>query len=210
MHRDFSRARVALRLVASLLLTASAASHAALVVPTSQLSFQAAVSVPGLDTFESLAPGVATPAPIARTAGSYNDTVAVGPDTTFKGKVAEQALPVFRNVIEAVTYALFPLLVLLLLLTSGRETMLAFKGCRPVQTNACDNTTDRCTGGRADAPEDRLQTPSFARGGNHTRGCTQQNEGDEDGCPHVKNSSNRASVDPRIPSNQPSGRLGRR
>ena len=44
------------------------------------------------------------------------------------GKVAEQALPVFRNVIEAVTYALFPLLVLLLLLTSGRETMLAFQG----------------------------------------------------------------------------------
>jgi len=44
------------------------------------------------------------------------------------GKVAEQALPVFRNVIEAVTYAMFPLLVLLLLLTSGRETMMAFKG----------------------------------------------------------------------------------
>ncbi|CAM3345796.1 conjugal transfer protein TraG N-terminal domain-containing protein [Paracidovorax anthurii] len=44
------------------------------------------------------------------------------------GKVAEQALPVLRNVIEAVTYALFPLFVLLLLLTSGRETMLAFKG----------------------------------------------------------------------------------
>lgn len=44
------------------------------------------------------------------------------------GKVAEQALPVFRNVVEAVTYAMFPLMVLLLLLTSGRETMLAFKG----------------------------------------------------------------------------------
>ncbi|WP_038213261.1 conjugal transfer protein TraG N-terminal domain-containing protein [Xenophilus azovorans] len=44
------------------------------------------------------------------------------------GKVAEQALPVFRNVIEAVTYAMFPLFVLLLLLTSGRETMMAFKG----------------------------------------------------------------------------------
>ena len=44
------------------------------------------------------------------------------------GKVAEQALPVFRNVIEAITYALFPLLILLLLLTSGRETMVAFKG----------------------------------------------------------------------------------
>lgn len=44
------------------------------------------------------------------------------------GKVAEQALPVFRNVIEALTYAMFPLMVLLLLLTSGRDTMLAFKG----------------------------------------------------------------------------------
>nr|WP_297529771.1 conjugal transfer protein TraG N-terminal domain-containing protein [uncultured Roseateles sp.] len=44
------------------------------------------------------------------------------------GKVAEQALPVLRNVIEAVAYAMFPLFVLLLLMTSGRETMLAFKG----------------------------------------------------------------------------------
>ncbi|CAI09915.1 conjugal transfer protein TraG N-terminal domain-containing protein [Aromatoleum aromaticum] len=44
------------------------------------------------------------------------------------GKVAEQALPVFRNVVEAVTYAMFPLFLLLLLLTSGRETMIAFKG----------------------------------------------------------------------------------
>ena len=43
------------------------------------------------------------------------------------GKVAEQALPVFRNVVEAVTYALFPLFVLLLLLTSGRDTLLAVK-----------------------------------------------------------------------------------
>ncbi|MCW2601765.1 MAG: hypothetical protein JWM02_3594, partial [Frankiales bacterium] len=43
------------------------------------------------------------------------------------GKVAEQALPVFRNVVEALTYALFPLFVLLLLLTSGRDTMLALK-----------------------------------------------------------------------------------
>ena len=44
------------------------------------------------------------------------------------GKVAEQALPVFRNVVEALTYALFPLVVLLMLITSGRETALAFKG----------------------------------------------------------------------------------
>jgi conjugal transfer mating pair stabilization protein TraG len=44
------------------------------------------------------------------------------------GKVAEQALPVFRNVVEALTYALFPLVVLLLLTTSGRETVQALKG----------------------------------------------------------------------------------
>jgi conjugal transfer mating pair stabilization protein TraG len=43
------------------------------------------------------------------------------------GKVAEQALPIFRNVVEALTYAMFPLFILLLLLTSGRETMMAFK-----------------------------------------------------------------------------------
>lgn len=45
-----------------------------------------------------------------------------------QGKVAEQALPVFRNVVEALTYALFPMMVLMLLVTSGRETLLAFKG----------------------------------------------------------------------------------
>lgn len=43
------------------------------------------------------------------------------------GKVAEQALPIVRNVVEAMTYALFPLVILLLFLTSGRETMLALK-----------------------------------------------------------------------------------
>lgn len=43
------------------------------------------------------------------------------------GKVAEQALPVMRNVIEALSYALFPLIVLLLMLSSGQETLLALK-----------------------------------------------------------------------------------
>jgi len=42
-------------------------------------------------------------------------------------KISEQALPILRNVIEALTYALFPLVVLLLLLTSGKDTMLALK-----------------------------------------------------------------------------------
>lgn len=43
------------------------------------------------------------------------------------GKVAEQGLPVVRNVIEALAYALFPVWVLLLLLTSGKETVMAIK-----------------------------------------------------------------------------------
>ncbi|MQA40584.1 conjugal transfer protein TraG N-terminal domain-containing protein [Rugamonas aquatica] len=40
-------------------------------------------------------------------------------------KVAEQALPVVRNVIEAMLYAMFPIVVLLLMLTYGRETARA-------------------------------------------------------------------------------------
>jgi conjugal transfer mating pair stabilization protein TraG len=47
---------------------------------------------------------------------------------TNSGKVAEEALPIVRNVIESLIYALFPLMILLLLLTSGRDTLLAFKG----------------------------------------------------------------------------------
>ena len=43
------------------------------------------------------------------------------------GKVAEQGLPIVRNVVEAMMYALFPIFVMLLFLTSGRETMLAVK-----------------------------------------------------------------------------------
>ena len=43
-------------------------------------------------------------------------------------KIAEQALPVVRNVAEAMCYAVFPLIVLLLFLTSGRNTMLMMAG----------------------------------------------------------------------------------
>jgi conjugal transfer mating pair stabilization protein TraG len=43
------------------------------------------------------------------------------------GKIAEQALPVVRNVVEALAYAIFPIVVLLLFLTGGKETMMAVK-----------------------------------------------------------------------------------
>ncbi|KQV81004.1 conjugal transfer protein TraG [Massilia sp. Root351] len=43
------------------------------------------------------------------------------------GKVAEQALPVIRNTVEALAYAIFTIVILLLMLTSGRETAVALK-----------------------------------------------------------------------------------
>jgi conjugal transfer mating pair stabilization protein TraG len=43
-------------------------------------------------------------------------------------KIAEQALPVVRNVAEALCYAVFPLIVLLLFLTSGKNTLLMLTG----------------------------------------------------------------------------------
>lgn len=43
-------------------------------------------------------------------------------------KIAEQALPVVRNVAEAMCYAIFPLIVLLLFLSTGRTTLLIFTG----------------------------------------------------------------------------------
>jgi conjugal transfer mating pair stabilization protein TraG len=39
------------------------------------------------------------------------------------GKMAEQSLPLIRNSIEAIIYALFPLVMLMMLLTHGRTTM---------------------------------------------------------------------------------------
>ncbi|SDA53858.1 MULTISPECIES: conjugal transfer protein TraG N-terminal domain-containing protein [unclassified Janthinobacterium] len=43
------------------------------------------------------------------------------------GKIAEQALPVIRNVVEVVAYAMFPLLILLLMLANGKDTVAGFK-----------------------------------------------------------------------------------
>ena len=43
-------------------------------------------------------------------------------------KIAEQALPVVRNVAEALCYAIFPLIVILLFLSSGKTTLLMLSG----------------------------------------------------------------------------------
>lgn len=42
-------------------------------------------------------------------------------------RMAEQALPIFRNTVEAITYAVYPLLVLLVLLSPVRESALLVK-----------------------------------------------------------------------------------
>ena len=42
--------------------------------------------------------------------------------------MAEDALPLIRNAIEAITYALFPILILLLLMTHGMGTMRVLQG----------------------------------------------------------------------------------
>jgi conjugal transfer mating pair stabilization protein TraG len=44
------------------------------------------------------------------------------------GKMAEDALPLIRNAIEAIAYALFPILLLLLLLTHGMGTLRVLQG----------------------------------------------------------------------------------
>lgn len=43
-------------------------------------------------------------------------------------KIAEQALPIVRNAAEAVCYAIFPILILLLFLSSGRTTLMMLGG----------------------------------------------------------------------------------
>lgn len=44
------------------------------------------------------------------------------------GKIAEQALPVVRNVAEAMIYATFPLVVPMMLVSAGRTTMMVLSG----------------------------------------------------------------------------------
>jgi hypothetical protein len=85
MNINPGRPRAARWLAAAALLAASAASQAALVLYTSPSGFNAAASAPGLDTFNSLTPGVAIEGPIARSAGAYSYGVAVDPDTSFIG-----------------------------------------------------------------------------------------------------------------------------
>ena len=68
------------------------------------------------------------PAAMALAVGRAQATAQQNATWINQGKLAEQALPVLRNVVEALSFALFPLLVLMLLLSSGRDSLLLFKG----------------------------------------------------------------------------------
>ncbi|GAB2855863.1 hypothetical protein GCM10027277_25560 [Pseudoduganella ginsengisoli] len=67
------------------------------------------------------------PASILLAVGRAQAVAQINASWINNGKVAEQALPVLRNSIEAITYAIFPVVILLLMLTSGRETMVGLK-----------------------------------------------------------------------------------
>jgi len=69
-------------LAAAALLAVAGASHAALTVYNTQASFLAAVSAPGVDTFNDM-PLTSVPSPIGRTAGAYTYSGAVSTTSFF-------------------------------------------------------------------------------------------------------------------------------
>jgi conjugal transfer mating pair stabilization protein TraG len=67
------------------------------------------------------------PAALMIATARANATASVNSSFLTMGKIAEQALPLVRNVIEAVVYAVFPFVFLLFLLAQGRGLGLAIK-----------------------------------------------------------------------------------
>jgi conjugal transfer mating pair stabilization protein TraG len=67
------------------------------------------------------------PAALMIATARANATASVNSSFLTMGKIAEQALPLVRNVIEAVVYAVFPFVFLLFLLAQGRGLGMAIK-----------------------------------------------------------------------------------
>jgi conjugal transfer mating pair stabilization protein TraG len=67
------------------------------------------------------------PASLMIATSRANATASINSSFLTMGKVAEQALPLVRNVIEAIVYAVFPFVFLLFLLAQGRGLGLAIK-----------------------------------------------------------------------------------
>lgn len=79
------------------------------------------------DTSQLIGQKTNDPASMVLAVGRAQATAQTNAAWINSGKIAEQALPVVRNVVEALAYAIFPIMVLLLFLTGGRETMMALK-----------------------------------------------------------------------------------
>ncbi len=79
------------------------------------------------DTSSIVGQKINDPASVMIATARANATASINSSFLTMGKVAEQALPLIRNVIEAIIYAVFPFVFLLLLLAQGRGLGLAIK-----------------------------------------------------------------------------------
>ncbi len=79
------------------------------------------------DTSSIVGQKINDPASVMIATARANATASINSSFLTMGKVAEQALPLVRNVIEAIIYAVFPFVFLLFLLAQGRGLGLAIK-----------------------------------------------------------------------------------
>ena len=79
------------------------------------------------DTSHIVGQKINDPASLMIATSRANATAAINSSFLTMGKVAEQALPLVRNVIEAIVYAVFPFVFLLFLLAQGRGLGLGIK-----------------------------------------------------------------------------------
>ena len=79
------------------------------------------------DTSSIVGQKINDPASLMIATARANATASINSSFLTMGKIAEQALPLVRNVIEAIIYAVFPFVFLLFLLAQGRGLGLAIK-----------------------------------------------------------------------------------
>ena len=79
------------------------------------------------DTSSIVSQKINDPASLMIATARANATAAINSSFLTMGKIAEQALPLVRNVVEAIAYAVFPFVFLLVLLAQGRGLGLAIK-----------------------------------------------------------------------------------
>ena len=91
------------RLAFACLAIASSGSHAEITVFTSQTSFLAAVSAPGVDTFAGFSTTTATPSPITRAAGPYTYNASSRTGFFGAGSAADPALSTNSD-LDAITF----------------------------------------------------------------------------------------------------------